>query len=158
MQNAKCRNLLARDGRLKDLPVVEPDPMKGSVHDKLSVDCVTCAVITVSDTRTIETDNSGLRIVALLECGGHKVLSREIIRDDPRQIRDRVSAAVRSKGVDAILISGGTGIASRDTTYEAIESLFDKRLDGFGELFRQLSYEQIGAAAMLSRADRKSVV
>ena len=109
-----------------------------------------CAVITVSDTRAHETDVSGRAIVELLEDAGHVVAKRQILRDEPMDVRDAVLANVAD--VDAIITTGGTGITSRDSTYEAVASIFDKHLDGFGELFRMLSYEEIGSAAMMTRA------
>jgi molybdopterin adenylyltransferase len=119
-------------------------------HRKTAVTSVRCAVLTVSDTRAPETDVSGRTIVELLEAAGHAVAKRQILRDDPKDVHDAVLGQVG--GVDAIITTGGTGITSRDSTYEAIVELLDKRLDGFGELFRSLSYEEIGSAAMLSRA------
>jgi len=112
---------------------------------------VGCAVVTVSDTRSPASDTSGALLKARLEAGGHRILSYEILADEPAKIRDRVRA-LADTGVEAVLLSGGTGIAPRDTTYEAIVGILDRRLDGFGELFRALSYQEIGAAAMLSRA------
>jgi molybdenum cofactor biosynthesis protein B len=119
-------------------------------HRKTAVTSVRCAVLTVSDTRAPETDVSGRTIVELLEAAGHAVAKRQILRDDPKDVHDAVLGQVG--GVDAIITTGGTGITSRDSTYEAIVELLDKHLDGFGELFRSLSYEEIGSAAMLSRA------
>ena len=107
-------------------------------------------MLTISDTRTSSTDASGDAIADALTSAGHSVVSRQIVRDDPGAVRDWVSAA--ASDVSVIVTTGGTGITSRDSTYEAIVALLDKRLDGFGELFRMLSYEQIGSAAMLSRA------
>jgi molybdenum cofactor biosynthesis protein B len=107
-------------------------------------------VLTVSDTRTLETETSGAAIASLLEGAGHRVVDRQVVRDEP----DQVIAAVRTAltRVQAVITTGGTGIARRDSTYEALAGLFDKTVDGFGELFRMLSWEQVGAAAMLSRA------
>ena len=113
---------------------------------------VRCAVVTVSDTRTPETDTSGARIRALLAEAGHGVVAYLILPDEPDRIRAHVQDLVHRRDVDAVLVSGGTGLAPRDTTYEAITALLDKRLDGFGELFRMLSFQEIGAQAMLSRA------
>ena len=109
-----------------------------------------CAVLTISDTRALETDVSGRAIVELLEEARHVVAKRQILRDDPKDVHDAVLGQIG--GVDAVITTGGTGITSRDSTYEAIASLLEKRLDGFGELFRALSYQEIGSAAMLSRA------
>ena len=111
---------------------------------------VRCAVLTISDTRALETDVSGRAIVELLEGAGHIVAKRQILRDEPKDVRDAVLANVG--GVDAIVTTGGTGITSRDSTYEAIAGLLEKHLHGFGELFRSLSYQEIGSAAMMSRA------
>ena len=107
-------------------------------------------VLTISDTRTPATDTSGDAIVTALTGAGHTVARREIVRDDPAAVRELVRAAAAD--VALIVTTGGTGITSRDSTYEALVTLFDKQLDGFGELFRLLSYEEIGSAAMLSRA------
>jgi len=107
-------------------------------------------VLTISDTRTASTDASGDAIALALANAGHSVVSRQIVQDDPGAVRDWVRGAANDAAV--IVTTGGTGITSRDSTYEAIVALLDKRLDGFGELFRMLSYEQIGSAAMLSRA------
>ena len=109
-----------------------------------------CFVITISDTRTEATDSSGNAIADLLTGGGHQVVGRRIVRDEPADVRDVVQWAATA--ADVIITTGGTGITSRDSTFEAIEALLHKKLDGFGELFRMLSYEEIGAAAMLSRA------
>jgi len=119
-------------------------------HRKAAVTSVRCAVFTVSDTRAPETDVSGQTIVELLEAAGHAVAKRQILRDDPKDVHEAVLGQVG--GVDAIITTGGTGITSRDSTYEAIADLLEKRLDGFGELFRMLSYEEVGSAAMLTRA------
>jgi molybdenum cofactor biosynthesis protein B len=121
-----------------------------SEHSKEAVKGVRCAVLTISDTRKPETDVSGRTIVELLEADGHVVAKRQILRDEPKDVHDAVIAQLG--GVDVIITTGGTGITSRDSTYEAVVSLFEKRLDGFGEIFRMLSYGEIGSAAMLSRA------
>src|SRR5580765_6266017 len=113
---------------------------------------VTCAILTVSDSRTHETDTSGALTRELLVAAGHSVTTQTILPDEPARVRAHVEALLAREDVDAVLVNGGTGLAPRDTTYEALDGLLEKRLDGFGELFRVLSYEQIGAAAMLSRA------
>lgn len=116
-------------------------------------DSVACAVITVSDTRTKETDKSGMQIMELLRKDGHHVHTYEIVLDDIEQIKNIVTLAVRDENIEAVLISGGTGIAERDVTIEAVEPLYDKLVPGFGELFRMLSFQQdIGSKAILSRA------
>jgi molybdopterin adenylyltransferase len=119
-------------------------------HRKTPAADIRCAVLTISDTRTVDTDASGRAIVELLEAAGHRLAERAIVRDEPADVRAWVSA--RLGRVDAIVTTGGTGITSRDSTCEAIEDLMDKRLAGFGELFRSLSYQEIGSAAMLTRA------
>ena len=110
-----------------------------------------CAVLTVSDTRTPDTDSSGARIRELLEADGHRVAAYAILPDEPEIVRTRLVELVAGS-VEVAIINGGTGLAPRDTTYEAIVGMLDKRLDGFGELFRSLSFAEIGPAAMLSRA------
>lgn len=110
-----------------------------------------CAILTISDTRTRETDQSGAILTEALTQAGHDVVKYELVKDDPAQIAAQVQASVAA-GYQVLLTNGGTGIARRDSTIEAIESLLDKRLPGFGELFRMLSYQDIGPAAMLSRA------
>ena len=126
--------------------------MPAPIHEEKTIDSVACAVLTVSDSRTAENDIGGGLIRELLLSSGHMVHSQSIVPDDPAQVRRMLEALRDDAGCAAVLITGGTGIASRDTTYEAVIELLDKRLDGFGELFRLLSYEEIGAAAMLSRA------
>lgn len=109
-------------------------------------------VLTVSDTRTPATDTSGAAIAALLEEAGHVVVSRDIVRDEPPDVRAKVAAQLDRADVQAIITTGGTGISARDSSFETLSALLEKRLDGFGELFRMLSYQEIGPAAMLSRA------
>ena len=113
---------------------------------------VRCAVITLSDTRTEETDRSGRRIKELLAEQGQPVVSYQILKDEPEQITAVVQALLAQPDVDTIITNGGTGIAPRDTTFEAIQSLLEKEISGFGEMFRVLSYADIGASAMLTRA------
>jgi molybdopterin adenylyltransferase len=112
---------------------------------------VACAIVTVSDTRTVDTDTSGARIRELLEAAGHRVADYSILPDEPSIVRPRLVELI-AESVEAVIVNGGTGLAPRDSTYEAVVGLLDKRIDGFGELFRSLSYAEIGAAAMLSRA------
>jgi len=109
-------------------------------------------VLTISDTRTTATDTSGNAIVELLTAAGHHLAGRNIIRDDPALIRSTLTRQLSDSAVQVIITTGGTGITSRDSTFEVVINLLDKRLDGFGELFRVLSYQEIGAAAMMSRA------
>ena len=113
---------------------------------------VRCYVLTVSDTRTEENDTSGRAIADLLSAAGHTVAARAIVKDDPDSVRATIARQLASGDVQAIITTGGTGITSRDSTFEAVDALLEKRLDGFGELFRMLSFEQIGPAAMMSRA------
>lgn len=113
---------------------------------------VRCAVITLSDTRDETTDKSGQRIKALLAEHEQPVVSYQILKDEPDQITAAVQALLARPEVDVILTNGGTGIAPRDTTFEAIQGLLEKEIPGFGEMFRMLSYEDIGSAAMLTRA------
>ncbi|NJN66362.1 MAG: molybdenum cofactor biosynthesis protein MoaB [Chloroflexaceae bacterium] len=112
---------------------------------------IRCGILTISDTRTVETDTSGAEIRAALEQAGHSIVRYEVIRDEPEQIVAMVREYAAA-GCQVIITSGGTGIARRDGTIEAIDALLQKRLPGFGELFRMLSYADIGPAAMLSRA------
>jgi molybdenum cofactor biosynthesis protein B len=121
-------------------------------HKSAAPSRVGCYVITVSDTRTEATDTGGRAIAELLAAAGHDVVGRTIVKDDPEMLRDAIGRQLANPAVQAIVTTGGTGITSRDCTYEAVTAMLWKRLDGFGELFRMLSYEQIGAAAMLSRA------
>jgi molybdenum cofactor biosynthesis protein B len=113
---------------------------------------VHCFIVTVSDSRTEETDASGRTIADLLTAGGHRIEGRTIVKDDVELVRDTIVRQLANPGVQAIITTGGTGITSRDRTYEAVSALLQKRLDGFGELFRMLSYQQIGSAAIMSRA------
>ena len=121
-------------------------------HREAAPEKIRVAVLTISDTRTPETDTGGNAIVELMRDAGHEILHREIVRDDTRRIEEILERLLTDVNVDAVITTGGTGISGRDTTYEVVSRLVDKKLDGFGELFRMLSYEEIGAAAMLSRA------
>jgi molybdopterin adenylyltransferase len=121
-------------------------------HRATAPTSVGCFVLTVSDTRTPETDTGGMVIRELLTASGHAVIGTVIVRDEPGDVVRVVREACADPRVQVVILTGGTGITSRDSTYEAVEGLLDKRMPGFGELFRMLSYEQIGAAAMLSRA------
>ena len=110
------------------------------------------AVLTVSDTRTLETDTSGQFLVEQLEKDGHKVVDRKILQDNLYQVRAQVAQWIADDSVQVVLTTGGTGFTDRDSTPEAIECLLDRRVDGFGELFRQISYEDIGTSTIPSRA------
>lgn len=123
-----------------------------AAHRAAAPEAVGCAVLTISDTRTPETDASGALIRELLEAAGHAVLEARIVPDEPELIRATLDAWTGRAEIRAILSNGGTGIAARDTTYDVVAGLLEQRIDGFGELFRMLSHREIGAAAMLSRA------
>ena len=124
-------------------------PREHKAHAPRSVGCW---VVTISDTKTPETDTSGAVIRELLGAAGHHVVGATIVSDEPAEVQRVVREACQDERVQAVILTGGTGITSRDSTFEAIEALLDKRLPGFGELFRMLSYQEIGGAAMLSRA------
>jgi molybdenum cofactor biosynthesis protein B len=109
-------------------------------------------VLTISDTRTAGTDASGRAIADLLATAGHRVVGRAIVKDEPLLVRSTIEAQLTERDVQVIITTGGTGITSRDHTFDAVSGMLDKRLDGFGELFRMLSYQEIGPAAMMSRA------
>ena len=111
-----------------------------------------CLILTISDTRTEATDASGKLMAELLEQNGHRVARKAIVPDEPEMIAALLREGIASDDVQAILCNGGTGISARDRSYEAVEAVLEKRLDGFGELFRLLSYQEIGSAAMMSRA------
>ena len=109
-----------------------------------------CVVLTISDTRTESNDTSGDAIAGLLATSGHEIRLRAIVKDEPAAVQHAIRSNLAAAQV--VITTGGTGITSRDSTYEAISQMLDKRIDGFGELFRSLSFQEIGAAAMLSRA------
>jgi molybdenum cofactor biosynthesis protein B len=121
-------------------------------HKATSPSSVRCYVLTISDTRKSTNDTSGLAIAELLEANGHDVSGRSIVRDDPDAIRSALQQQLDESTAQVIITTGGTGITSRDSTYEVVCNLLEKRLEGFGELFRMLSYQEIGPSAMLSRA------
>ena len=123
-----------------------------AAHRADAPDSVRCAVLTVSDTRTADSDMSGALIRETLNFSGHRVVAYRIVPDEPDQIREVLTEWIERDDVQAIFSNGGTGIAARDTTYDAISGMLEKRIDGFGELFRMLSWQEVGAAAMLSRA------
>lgn len=126
--------------------------MKLQPHPDTPEITVTCAVVTVSDTRTPETDKSGQIIRQLLTDAHHTVGAYTIIQDEPEQIQQQIELLSQKVNLDAVIFNGGTGIAPRDMTYDAIEKLLEKTLPGFGELFRFLSYQEIGSRAIASRA------
>jgi len=126
--------------------------MSHQQHRQQAPGSIRCAVITVSDTRTPENDTSGQYMQQTLTQAGHTVSAYSIVKDEPEDIRRLLTHFIQAEDTDAILLSGGTGLAPRDGTYEVVQSCLEKELTGFGELFRYLSYEEIGAAAMMSRA------
>lgn len=122
-------------------------------HKQASPTSICCGIITVSDTRTTETDRSGHLMMDLLKGYGHSINFYQIVKDDQHLIKEAIKKIADIEGIKAILINGGTGIAAKDVTIESVSSLFEKEVTGFAELFRYLSYtEDIGPAAMLSRA------
>jgi molybdenum cofactor biosynthesis protein B len=121
-------------------------------HHNLEFFAVKCGVITISDTRTFETDRSGKLIKDELETIGHLVVEYILIKDEPEDIKQQIIKLSQIEEIQVIIINGGTGIAPRDTTYETLINLFDTTLLGFGEIFRYLSYQEIGSRAMASRA------
>jgi molybdenum cofactor biosynthesis protein B len=125
---------------------------QGHHHRQAAPEDVPTAVVTVSDTRTLETDTGGLLVAELLGSAGQSVAGRRIVKDEPDAIRAAFAEAIRDPKARAIVFTGGTGIAPRDVTPDSIEPLLDRVIPGFGELFRMLSYEDIGSAALLSRA------
>ncbi len=131
---------------------LEEETMTQIPHPDLSKITVNCAIITVSDTRSAETDNSGLLTNKLLKDAGHSVVAYTVVKDDAAKIVLQMQTFAQREDVDAIIFNGGTGIAPRDTTYDVMESLLDRILPGFGEIFRFLSYQEIGSRAIASRA------
>ena len=121
-------------------------------HKATAPKSIGCWVLTVSDSKTPETDTSGTLIREMLTGAGHQVVGSEIVRDEPTEVQRVIRDACANDAVRAVVMTGCTGITSRDSTFEAVEAMLDKRLPGFGELFRMLSYQEVGGAAMLSRA------
>jgi molybdenum cofactor biosynthesis protein B len=121
-------------------------------HRQSARAAVPTLVVTVSDTRTLETDTGGALAAELLAGAGHPLVRREIVKDEPAAIADAVRRGLAEDGVGALLLTGGTGVAPRDVTPDAVEPLLERVIPGFGEIFRALSYEEIGSAALLSRA------
>ncbi len=121
-------------------------------HRKDDRRSVACAVITVSDTRTQDNDGSGSEIRRRLEEAGHRVAAYAIVPDEPDLVAAELRRLADDGAIEAVILNGGTGVAPRDNTYEAVCSVLTKPIDGFGELFRMLSWEEVGAMAMISRA------
>ena len=126
--------------------------MSVAEHHALSPAHVQCFVLSMSDTRTAAQDTSAQAIVDLLEAAGHTVVGRTLLKDEPSEVTALVRGEIERRAARVIITTGGTGIAKRDSTYEALVGLFDKTIVGFGELFRMLSFQEIGPAAMLTRA------
>jgi molybdenum cofactor biosynthesis protein B len=121
-------------------------------HPDLTPRIVKCAIITVSDTRSQKTDRSGQILQQLLVEAGHAIIFYKILKDEPSQIKDCLEELSGRSDIEALIFNGGTGIAPRDTTYDTLEGLLEKTLPGFGEVFRALSYQEIGSRAIASRA------
>jgi molybdopterin adenylyltransferase len=128
------------------------EPATHEQHRAQAAATLRCAVITVSDSRTLETDTGGKAVVDYLAAAGHAVVAREIVPDEPGRMRPLLEALRQRDDLDAILLTGGTGITGRDQTYETVTALLSKPLPGYGEVFRMLSFHEIGSAAILSRA------
>jgi molybdenum cofactor biosynthesis protein B len=110
------------------------------------------AVVTISDTRTMEDDKSGATLAGRIEAAGHRLADRLIVKDEVRQIRSAIKKLVKNKNVDAVITTGGTGLTGRDVTIEAVQPLFDKEIEGFGVVFHMVSFQKIGTSTMQSRA------
>lgn len=130
----------------------EKEPGAHDHHRQTAPRVVNCFVLTVSDSRTAATDRSGGLIGDLLKAAGHRLTGAEIVPDEPDRIRESILVRLEERETDAIIITGGTGISKRDQTVDAVRGLLERDLPGFGELFRMLSFREVGSAAMLSRA------
>jgi len=122
------------------------------LHKKAEFVALNIAVLTLTDTRTFENDTSGQALEDMLKAAGHRIAARELCKDDIYASRAVVSGWIADDGIDVVLTTGGTGLTNRDSTPEALQPLFDTCIEGFGELFRQLSYEEIGTSTVQSRA------
>ncbi len=121
-------------------------------HKSHTPKTIGCMVVTCSDTRTPDTDTSGQLIQKLLKDKGHHIAAYYLVKDEPSEIRARIAEGITNESVQAIIINGGTGISRRDSTFEAVDAMLEKRLDGFGEVFRYLTFQDIGSPAIMSRA------
>ena len=130
----------------------QSETVSGGGHASASAEALNIAVLTVSDTRTDENDTSGQYLVGVLQQAGHRLADKRIVKDDIYQLRAQVSQWIADPQVQVVLTTGGTGFSGRDSTPEALAPLFDKQVEGFGELFRAISYEEIGASTIQSRA------
>src|SRR5687767_5588227 len=140
------------NGRSRFIATTILEAVSSEGHKAAAPAHVRVFVLTVSDTRTDQTDTAGQTIVEALKAGGHVVTGKAIEKDEPARVAELVRQQAAIGDVDAIITTGGTGLTSRDSTFEAVDALLNKRLPGFGELFRMLSYQDIGSAAMMSRA------
>jgi molybdenum cofactor biosynthesis protein B len=121
-------------------------------HRAASPQSVTCAVLTISDSRTEQDDESGKLYKEQLSQNGHKILAYALLKNDAAAIRQKITELLKQNGLQVIITSGGTGVSHRDVTVETVSAMLEKKLDGFGELFRSLSYQEIGTSSILSRA------
>src|SRR3989449_2879791 len=145
-------NYRMRSGDSQPEPVARREKASHQEHKAVAPRSVSCMVITCSDTRTPETDTSGALIMNALRERGHSIASYHLVKDEPSVIRKLIKQGAKDRHVQAIIVNGGTGISRRDSTVEAIDGLLEKRLDGFGEILRHLSYQDICAPAVLSLA------
>src|SRR5262249_8934539 len=127
-------------------------PMSVHEHKERGKRSIRFFVVTVSDTRDESSDTSGQTIRDLLQRNQHEIIGYRIVKDEPKEIENLLTEALGKDNVDAVIVNGGTGIAPRDGTYEVVSRFLEKKLDGFGEIFRYLSYLEIGSAAIISRA------
>ncbi|MBI2979937.1 MAG: MogA/MoaB family molybdenum cofactor biosynthesis protein [Chloroflexi bacterium] len=121
-------------------------------HKQKSPHSVSCAVLTISDTRTEQNDESGALIKQKLTQAGHRVMAYSILKDEAAAIKQKINELLAQEELQVIITNGGTGVSHRDVTVETVSSLLEKRLDGFGELFRSLTYQEIGTGSLMSRA------
>jgi len=121
-------------------------------HKAKAPKSVNCMVVTCSDSRTKETDKTGQLIIELLKKNSHEVLAYHVVKDESKEIQKVIESAAKDRRFQAVILNGGTGLTRRDTTVEVLERLLEKKLDGFGEFFRALGFQEIGSPAMLSRA------
>ena len=139
----------AHDGPHRHESGQHPPSAEHKAQGPISIEC---GIITCSDTRTPETDKSGQLIRELLTQEGHRIGAYHVVKDEPVEVRKLVQQLGGAPGLEVLILNGGTGISQRDSTFEAVDGILEKRLTGFGEIFRYLSYKDIGSSAMLSRA------
>ena len=134
------------------MPVARHEKASHQQHKAAAPRSVACMVVTCSDTRTPETDTSGALIMNTLKERGHTIAAYHLVKDEPAAIKKLIKKGAKDRRVQAIIVNGGTGISRRDSTFEAVDAMLEKRLDGFGEVFRFLTYQDIGSPAIMSRA------